>query len=1051
MGSTVFSSGCLHTLEGACLTGLKGIQTSALSPVIVVVPGNLLALHLRRRLAQEGPGHANIHFMTLMDFARDLCSGWLLREGLEEAPPVLEELLLEQVVSSVVPDDGYFAVAKGRQVLEAALLSALTDLKEACITPDEFQAWAPSPSIASHGPAKYRELAKIYSEYTERVGNLGFTDRNDILTKATDAIPSATPTPIFVYGFYDFNPLQRKLLQSLIQTRDVLVFFPWRRGTAFDYALPSLTWLQRLGCEHVPLETEGTTGVRRIALTLFDPLETDTHRDVESSLAIISAPGEPREVREIAREIIGWIEKYELKFSEIGIFLRTPEPYGPLLAETFSRLGIPYFLQGGTPLWKSRAGQSLRILFKLLAEDFSRATVMEFITYAPVAFDLLLGREAAHANPALWDLFSIEAGIVGGVDEWQVRLKRLEHHRQWEEKERERLGDDGRIAPPVACLESFLTFLSLFFEALRQVPSRGRWTDFARSFSSLIRQLLLSSPDTQRVAEELERLSKLDLLGVEVTLDRFARAAEVALTSARESGDGFGKGGVFIGDIMSARGLTFRAVVVPGMVEKFFPRSWRQDPILLDHERQYLSEGLNKELGQKNRQYDEEKLLFTLTLMAAKERVLLTFPSVEPLTGRERVPSFFLLRVMEAATGQLANFTDFEAWKLMRRIPLSRLFPAEPRASLDLLEYDLVQAERLLKGEKDAPLAYLAPISPFFERALKAEQQRWGETRFTEFDGLLEGRAARVALMRSYGGKDRLFSPTRLETYARCPYRFFIEAVLRLSSLDEPDAFAGLSPMDRGYLVHRILFLFLDRLKGENRLPVKNQDLIHLGSILNEVADQVFREFEEEKATGFPLLWQLKKTHIMEDLKGWLEREWAENGAFVPSHFEMPFSCALPLDSKEELNLRGRIDRIDIAPETALAKVIDYKTGKPVRLEDGEFKGGEALQLPIYLYAASRLFKDIEAIEADYYYVTQAGNYRKMGFTRANWEEKFLQLKNIVADLVAGIRTGVFIPHPSSCGRCPYPWICTPAADVLYERKREDPRIAFFERLKEIP
>lgn len=1038
-------------MEDACLTGLRRVQTGPLSPVLVVVPGNLVALHLRRRLAQDGPGHANIRFMTLVDFARDLCSGWLLREGLEEAPPALEELLLEQVVASVVPEDGYFAAARGQQVLKSALLSAMTDLKEACITPDEFQAWAHSPSIASQGTTKYRELGKIYSEYSKRFGNFGFADRNDILTKATDAIPTTTSTPLFVYGFYDFNPLQRKLLESLIKTRDVLVFFPWRKGTAFDYALASLTWLQRLGCDHVPLETRGKNDVDQIALSLFDPLERPTHQDVESSVAIISAPGEPREVREIAREIIGWIEKHGLKFSEIAILLRGREPYASLVAETFSRLGIPYYLQGGSPLWKSRAGQSLRILFKVLAENFSRAAVMEFITYAPVAFDPLLGREVAHANPALWDLFSIEAGIVGGVDEWHARLKRLQHHRQWEEKERERLGDNGRIAPSLACIESLLTFLSLFFEALKQVPSRGRWTYFAQSFSSLIRRLLLSSPGTERVAEELERLSKLDLLGVEVTLDRFARAAEVALTNARESGNGFGKGGVFIGDIMSARGLTFRAVVVPGMVEKFFPRSWRQDPILLDHERQYLSEGLNKELGQKNRQYDEERLLFTLTLMAAKERVLFTFPRLEPLTGRERVPSFFLLRVMEAATGQLASFAAFEAWKLLRRVPLSRLFPAEPHTPLDILEYDLFQAERLLTGEKDAPLAYLAPISPFFERALKAEQERWGERRFTAFDGVLGGRAARVALGRLYEGKDKSFSPTRLETYARCPYRFFIEAVLRLSPLDEPDPFVGLSPMDRGYLVHRILFLFLDRLKGEDRLPVKNQELIHLEPILNEVADKVFREFEEEKATGFRLLWQLKKNHILEDLKGWLKREWEENGAFVPSHFEIPFSCTLPLESKEELKLRGRIDRIDIAPETGLARVIDYKTGKPARLEDGEFKGGEALQLPIYLYAASCLFKDIDATEADYYYVTQAGNYRKMGFTRANWEEKFRELKDIVAGLVAGIRTGLFIPRPSSCGRCPYPWICTPVADVLYERKREDPRITSFERLKEIP
>lgn len=1055
MGSKVFTSGCLHTLEDACLTGLRHIQTSPLAPVIVLVPGNLIGLHLRRSLALvEGlPGHANIRFMTLVDFAREICAGWLPGKGLQRPTPLLEQLLLQQVISSVVPDGGYFSEARGQEVFCPSLYSTITDLKEACISPEELDRWANTFADPKEGSHKLRELAQIYHHYRRRFEEMGFVDRNDLLDRAAALGDPPADFALFIYGFYDFNPLQRRLLEAVLQKKEPLIFFPWREGVAFDYALPSLTWLKGLGCEHIGLKPMKSGALQHLALASFNP--PDCLRD-EAKLAgcvgIISAPGETREVQEIGRECLRWVEKYGLRFSDIGILLRNPEPYSSLFAETFSRLGIPYYLHGGSSLWKNRAAQSLRLLFKILTDDFSRNSVMEFITYAPISFESLLGRKAAHANPSLWDLFSLDAAIVGGRMEWQERLRRLHRRIEWERKESERSEGDGmRILPPLVGLDAFLLFLDLFFRALEAIPRQGRWSDLAQSFCAIMRSFLLPSPGSQRVIEEVEGLAHYDLLKEEVTLEQFARTAEGALTAAQERTDGFGKGGIFIGDLMSARGIAFKAVIVPGMVEKFFPRPWRQDPILLDHERQYLSEGLKKELAQKNKSYDEERLLFTLTLMAARERLLFTFPRLEPLTGRERIPSFFLLCLMEAATDQPANFTDLEGWELMQKVPLTRLFPSDSTDALDLLEYDLGRADEVVQGRGLAPLNYLSSLSPFFSRSLRAEGERWGKRSFTDFDGVLQGAKAQAYLRQRYPKERTIFSPTRLEIYARCPYRYFLEVLLRISSLEEPDRFGTLSPLDRGSLIHRILFLFLSRLKKEGRMPLKAQAPDSLERLLAEVADGVLKEFEKDKATGFRILWSLQKDEILEDLKGWLEAERAEEGEFLPSYLEASFSCPFPIPGKEGLSFQGRIDRIDLSPKGHRARVIDYKTGQPDRLKDGEFKGGEALQLPIYLHAISFLLKDVEAAEAEYYYVTQKWKYQKATFTQKDWNSKLGTLQGIVSNLVDGIRKGFFMARPSSCGRCQFPWICSPAAGVLYERKRRDPRIEFFERLKETP
>ena len=987
--------------------------------------------------------------MTLVDLARHFCSDSLLQQGLLETPPLLSELVLAEIVAGAVPD-GYFSGLKQKGILEPCLLSAITDLKEACITPEELREWSSRSRLSKEGGDKIKELDRFYSDYNDRFRAIRVVDRNDILQQASASIPAANETSFFVYGYYDFNPLQKKFIAALLQRRQVLFFFPWREGIAFESALPTLNWLKSLRCEHVALDSADDHELAVIANRLFQPVgRKDPDRPLQGQLSVISAAGEAREVTEIAREILRWVERDGLEFSDIGILLRSAEPYVSLFAEVFTCLQVPCYLHAGTPLWTTRYGQSVNLLFRILKENFSRGSVMEFVTYAPIGFDRLMNNLAGEPDLALWDFFSTDAGIVGGIGEWTDRLARL--RRRMERRQRERADlDEAPQKQQLTALANFQEFVRKLFGCLASFPQHGGWTELARAFSDLLDAILVPTPETERLVAEIKSLSRLDVLNQQIDLERFSRAVELTLASARENSDGFGKGKIFIGDIMSARGLTFRAVVVPGMVEKMFPSSWRQDPILLDHERQYISEGLGKELVQKSRQFDEERLLFVLTVMAAQERILLTYPRMELLTGRERVPSFFLLRLMEAVTGRLATFSNFNEWDVQSRVPLSRLFPAESEDALDVLEYDLLQAHRVVAGSSGSSLNYLPALSPFFDSALVAEAARWGEKQFTNYDGMLEDLWSRTHLNRRFGDSRTSFSPTGLECYSRCPFRFFIENLLRVCPLEEPDLFARLSPQDRGSLVHRILFLFLERLNRDALLPMRKELQNQLESLLAEAVDQVFGEYEKKEATGFALLWQLDKQSVSDNLRSWLKTELEEEGDFVPARFEQEFLCSFPLNGRDVFQVRGRIDRIDVAQAEGTARILDYKTGRPRRVNDGEFKGGEALQLPIYLYASQGLLNQA-AREAAYYYRSQSGKFQKDRFTRDNWDKKLETLVRILSGLVEEIRQGLFIARPPSCGECPYPWICTPAAGVLFERKRRDPRIERFESIKAIP
>jgi ATP-dependent helicase/DNAse subunit B len=52
----------------------------------------------------------------------------------------------------------------------------------------------------------------------------------------------------------------------------------------------------------------------------------------------------------------------------------------------------------------------------------------------------------------------------------------------------------------------------------------------------------------------------------------------------------------------------------------------------------------------------------------------------------------------------------------------------------------------------------------------------------------------------------RSYSPTALQNYARCPYRFFLQAIYGLAPREVAEAIDQLDPLQRGSLIHDVQF-----------------------------------------------------------------------------------------------------------------------------------------------------------------------------------------------------------------------------------------------------
>jgi ATP-dependent helicase/nuclease subunit B len=298
-----------------------------------------------------------------------------------------------------------------------------------------------------------------------------------------------------------------------------------------------------------------------------------------------------------------------------------------------------------------------------------------------------------------------------------------------------------------------------------------------------------------------------------------------------------------------------------------------------------------------------------------------------------------------------------------------------------------------------------------------------------------------------------------LTDYAQCPYRFFVQHVLRIEPLE--DLGLEVDHRQRGSTVHSAL----ERLHAELLPAWSEASLAELDAEAARVLVQgaltaALPRPPEHDEVGAALA-EVDRRILVELLDRYPEqyrRYFEAHGGAAhprPTHFEVSFgiepasadsasttSCLEIRRGDDVIRVRGRIDRIDIRrdQDRTVFQVIDYKTGaKPSG-------GGHGLDLQIKLYAlAARdvLFRhqSAEPLGGGYWYLKDKGykqslelapqaaseNVQPVETPAVTWSMIADQVRARVAALVAGVRGGQFpmLNADEKCTtRCEFHTVC---------------------------
>lgn len=244
-------------------------------------------------------------------------------------------------------------------------------------------------------------------------------------------------------------------------------------------------------------------------------------------------------------------------------------------------------------------------------------------------------------------------------------------------------------------------------------------------------------------------------------------------------------------------------------------------------------------------------------------------------------------------------------------------------------------------------------------------------------------------------------SVTRMEQYASCAYSHFLAYGLELT---ERPVFE-LAASDIGNLFHSSIDLVFKTMQEENRsFRTLSEDerkaLVH--SCVSTVTEGYGNTILKDSARNAYL--ERKVRHITERTV-WALTEQLKRGDFEPDGFEVSFTpddnlkaMRIRISEEEELQLRGRIDRIDLCEDgdKLYLKIIDYKTGK-TQFDLTELYYGLQLQLVVYMDAAlekeQRKHTDKTVVPAGifYYNIADPMVEKKEGMDEEETEREILK------------------------------------------------------------
>ncbi len=982
-----------------------------MASVTLLLPNNLTGIVARRHLAGGlsvgRSGVAGLHLLTLPRLAEQLGAA-----GLAPRRPATGPIVAAAWRAALGGGPSVFESVQDHPATIRAIVAAHRELRD--LSDVALAAVARSSELTADLVRLHRQVVGLLAD--------GWYDATDLLTAATAEVATRLPAVVALGELVLFLPQDLTLGESrfaaaLGEAAHLTILVGTTDVDRADRAV--LRSLDRMGC---PLDR--VKGKARVAREVVHASDSDD------------------EIRCLVRDVVTTLETTPAH--RVAVLYGSAQPYARLLHEHLAAARITVNGAGTRPVLERAIGRGFLDVLLLAENDVPRADLFTAASEAPMrAFD------GARIPTSRWERLSRSAAVVSG-DDWSERLgahaDALEADIAAEEAREDRLPSRldsyRRDLDTICALRAFATTLR---DRLREGRSLTTWPELSSWAGRLFRDLFGDAsalaqlpPDEQYAAVTLEsclrQLADLDAFERHADLSGLIGVLTLELESALPRIGRFGEG-VLVAPMSAAIGLDVDVVYAVGLAEDSYPGRLREDALLLERVR----DATDGELASYRDRLDA-KHRHLLAAFDAAARVVVSFPRGDLRRSTGRLPSRWILPTLRDLAGDRTLAAT--EWESVSANGLT----GSPSYAASLTRTPMPATKQEWRTKAAAQGRGLDDET--IDAALELLRARSSDA-FTRFDGNLEA----VDGLPDYADGRRLVAPTTLERYAGCPHAFFVQRLLHVEPVEQPEEIISISPLDVGNLIHQTMDAFVTEYDGA--LPDFGRPwTAEQGARLREIAVEVAADFERSGSTGHRALWQTERDRILADLDFMLVddnvRRAERDSRVLRSELTFGRDGAPPVEvavADGMVRMRGSADLVEEARDGTLV-VIDIKTGSSTSfhpIKTDAVVGGTKLQLPVYAEAARQLLGGSRA-EAAYWFVRR---------DKHGWIDLALteELANVyaaaVGTLVSSIKAGRFpakAPDQPDFAwvQCPY---CNPDGlghgdvRVRWERKRQAPEL----------
>ena len=840
---------------------------------------------------------------------------------------------------------------------------------------------------------KLRDLKTLYRGFQDYIRDHFITTEEtlDVLRRSLVKSKILQGSVVVFDGFTGFTPIQNRLIQELMRVCEETIVTvtigaeedPYRMDgeqKLFHLSKKTVADLVKLAAEAEVTRGEDVFvkgGPNRFteapALCYLEQnlfrYQYEPYTEKQREIRMFEALSPREEVHQTALYIRKLIREEGLTYRDIAVVIGDLEGYASYVETEFGQLEIPCFLDRTRGIVLNPMIEYIKSALQLYIKDFSYDTVFHFLRSGMVD----ITREEIDEL----ENYVIRTGARGYRTYSRLFTRRTEEMQQGSGQE-----DTERAEETMERLNRIRQQFADTVEILHMAPraKAGEYVEHLYDFleQNQVQQKLLNyqqqfeQEGDLAKAREYAQIYRLvmdlldqvyELLGEEeISLQEFADILEAGFGEITVGTIPQNVDRIVVGDMERTRLKQVKVLFFLGVNDGNIPKNASKGGIISDMDREFLIESGTEMAPSPRQQMYIQRLYLYLNMTKPSQRLYLSYAKVNS-DGKGIRPSYLIDTVRKL-------FPQLAVEYPQNRSRLEQIEGRQEGARYlaeELREY----ADGTLREEErqDFYLMY---------RAYETDPEGRDRLTAAAFRRYKESGLSRIVARALYG-RQLENSVSRLETYAACACRHFLQYGL---SLQEREEF-GFEVSDMGNVYHAVLENFAGKLAESGRTWWDFEE---------NFATQAIKEAVEGYAATYGetvLYSSARNEYAITRMSRILTRtvltlqQHLKQGSFQPDDYELSFRFAENLDSihvdlseEEKMHLQGRIDRIDVSEdaEHVYVKVIDYKSGNK-KFDLAALYYGLQLQLVVYMNAAmeleSRKHPDKEIVPAAllYYHI----------------------------------------------------------------------------------